>query len=59
MSERSGSVNVILSKVFTWGKMYHIMVTTGATIKKKMLVFLRKKKKMECNNNNEGEKEKE
>lgn len=47
MSERSESVNVILSKVFTWGKMYHIMVTTGPTIKKKkkMLVFLRKKKK--------------
>lgn len=35
MSERSESVNVILSKVFTWGKMYHIMVTTGPTIKKK------------------------
>lgn len=62
MSERSESVNVILSKVFTWGKMYHIMVTTGPTIKKKkkkMLVFLRKKKKKECNNNNEGEKENE
>ena len=45
MSERSGSVNVILSKVFTWGKMYHIMVTTGATIKKKNAGVSPKKKK--------------
>ena len=59
MSERSESVNVILSKVFTWGKMYHIMVTTGATIKKKKNAGVSPKKKKECNNNNEGEKEKE
>lgn len=62
MSERSESVNVILSKVFTWGKMYHIMVTTGPTIKKKKKnagVSPKKKKKKECNNNNEGEKENE
>ena len=45
MSERSESVNVILSKVFTWGKMYHIMVTTGVTIKKKNAGVSLKKKK--------------
>ena len=50
MSERSESVSVILSKVFTCRKMYHIMVTTGATVKKKkILVFLQKKKKKKRN----------
>ena len=43
MSERSESVSVILSKVFTCGKMYHIMVTTGAIIKKKILVFMKQR----------------
>ena len=45
MSERSESVSVILSKVFTCRKMYHIMVTTGATVKKKKNSGVSPKKK--------------